>query len=74
MDDYNSRVERLKKIAKKDKYIKDDFTIGDKGRAKRVAERMIDKGKLPLVEKRASRPDTPLAATPAVKTNIYGMK
>lgn len=74
MDDYNSRVERLKKIAKKDKYIKDDLTIGDKGRAKRVAERMIDKGKLPLVEKRASRPDTPLAATPAVKTNIYGMK
>jgi hypothetical protein len=74
MDDYNRRVERLKKIAKKDKYIKDDFTIGDKGRAKKVAERMIDKGKLPLVEKRASRPDTPLAATPSVKTNIYGMK
>jgi hypothetical protein len=74
MSDYNSRVERLKKIAKKDKYIKDDLTIGDKGRAKRVADRMIDKGKLPLVEKRASRPDTPLAATPAVKTNIYGMK
>jgi hypothetical protein len=74
MSDYNSRVERLKKIAKKDKYIKDDLTIGDKGRAKKVADRMIDKGKLPLVEKRASRPDTPLAATPAVKTNIYGMK
>jgi len=74
MDDYNRRVERLKKIAKKDKYIKDDLTIGDKGRAKKVADRMIDKGKLPLVEKRASRPDTPLAATPAVKTNIYGMK
>ena len=73
MDDYNSRVERLKKIAKKDKYIKDDFTIGDKGRAKKVAERMIDKGKLPLVEK-VARPDTPLAATPVVKTNIYGMK
>jgi len=74
MDAYNRRVERLKKIAKKDKYIKDDFTIGDKGRAKRVADRMIDRGKLPLVEKRASRPDTPLAATPAVETNIYGMK
>lgn len=72
MDDYNRRVERLKKIAKKDKYIKDDFTIGDKGRAKRVADRMIDKGKLPLVEK-VARPDTPLAATPAVKKNIFGM-
>lgn len=73
MDAYNRRVERVKKLAKKDKYIKEDFTIGDKGKAKKVAERMIDKGKLPLVEK-VARPDTPLAATPAVKTNIYGMK